>query len=329
MAMLLFALALFLIGDRRALFARDFVIYTEFSRLGGIQNGAIVRVAGADAGEVEEIRVPRNPSEKFRLKLRVLEDLRGLVRTDSVASIQTDGLVGNKFVQVEAGTEQSPIVPHQGTIKSREPFDLANLLNKMNETVDDINAMVGEVRGSIDKAFSSISAVAADAQGIMDDVGRDLRVIMASGQRVARDLDTIVGDVRSGRGTVGKLIKDDALYTNVRNIAAEAEKAMATVREASEQARAAIADFRGEGGPMKGVTADLQQTLALAREAMADLSENTEALKRNFFFRGFFNRRGFFDLKDISVDEYRKGALATADRRVLRIWVGTPVLSFR
>src|SRR5688500_5198118 len=81
MAALLFALGLFMIGDRRALFARDFEIYTEFSRLGGIQNGAIVRVAGADAGEVEEIRVPRNPSEKFRLKLRVLEEMRGLIRT--------------------------------------------------------------------------------------------------------------------------------------------------------------------------------------------------------------------------------------------------------
>ena len=51
---------------------------------------------------------------------------------------------------------------------------------------------------------------------------------------------------------------------------------------------------------------------------MADLAENTEALKRNFFFRGFFNRRGYFDLDDVSVEEYRQGALETGDRRVLR-----------
>ena len=54
---------------------------------------------------------------------------------------------------------------------------------------------------------------------------------------------------------------------------------------------------------------------------MADLAENTEALKRNFFFRGFFNNRGYFDLDDVSVQEYRQGALETKDRRVLRIWV--------
>ena len=59
---------------------------------------------------------------------------------------------------------------------------------------------------------------------------------------------------------------------------------------------------------------------------MADLADNTEALKRNFLFRGFFNRRGYFDLHDVSVQQYRQGALATKDRRVLRIWLLSGVL---
>ena len=59
---------------------------------------------------------------------------------------------------------------------------------------------------------------------------------------------------------------------------------------------------------------------------MADVAESTEALKRNFFFRGFFNKRGYFDLDDVSVERYRQGALQTNDRRVLRIWVAAAVL---
>jgi phospholipid/cholesterol/gamma-HCH transport system substrate-binding protein len=98
------------------------------------------------------------------------------------------------------------------------------------------------------------------------------------------------------------------------------------VREASEQAKGAVADFRGENGPMSGITGNLRQTLASAKDAMADLAENTEALKHNFFFRGFFNKRGYFDLDDMSVQQYREGALETKDRKVLRIWVGSPVL---
>lgn len=324
--MLLFALGLFLIGDRRMLFEENFEVYVEFSRIAGLQKGATVRVAGMDAGEVETIHIPKGPADPFRVKLRIREELHPLIRLDSVASIQNDGLVGNKFVQVETGSENSAMVENRGTIRSREPFDLADLLQKMSETIDVVSTTISGVKESVDEAFSSIALVARDAQTLIDDVGTDVRVIMASGQKVARDLNVIVSDVRGGRGTIGKLMTDDSLYRNARNIAAEAEKAMTNVREASEQARAAIADFRGEGGPMKGVTADLQQTLALAREAMTDLAENTEALKRSFFFRGFFNNRGYFDLDDVSVVQYRQGALETKDRRVLRIWVSDQVL---
>lgn len=324
--MLLFAVGLFLIGDRRMLFQKHFEVYAEFSKIAGLQDGAKVRVAGMDAGEVDTIHVPTGPAAPFRVKLRIREDLHPLIRLDSIASIQNDGLVGNKFVQVETGTERSPIVPDRGTIRSQEPFDIADLLQKMNDTIDNVNAMVNDVKGSLDEALGSLTSVAKDAQTLMNDVGTDMRAIMASGQQVTRDLNVLVGDVRAGRGTVGKLLRDDSLYRSAQQIAAQAEKTMTTVREASEQARAAIADLRGEGGPLKGVTGDLHQTLTLAREAMSDLAENTEALKRNFFFRGFFNRRGYFDLSDVSVDEYRQGALATSNRHPYRVWASSTVL---
>src|SRR5918992_5613113 len=142
---LLFAVGLFLIGDRRMLFSDTFQLYAEFSRIAGLQNGATVRVAGMDAGEVEEIRVPAGPSARFRVRMRVRSDLRQLIRTDSVASIQNDGLVGNKFVQVETGSEQAQMIPEKGTIQSTEPFDLADLMKSMAETVAIVNTAINEV----------------------------------------------------------------------------------------------------------------------------------------------------------------------------------------
>jgi phospholipid/cholesterol/gamma-HCH transport system substrate-binding protein len=323
---LLFAIGLFLIGNRRMLFEQSFEVYAAFSNISGLQNGAIVRVAGMDAGEVTEIEVPASPQGQFRVKLRVRSDLRPLMRLDSVATIQNDGLVGNKFVQVQAGTEASPQVPDKGTIQSREPFDIADALAKLNDTIDLVTGIIKDVKVGLDEALGAVSQTATDAQALMGDIGTEVRQIMGSTQKITDDLRVITSNVREGRGSVGKLLTDDALYDKARNIAAEAEKTMATLREAAEQARGAVADLRGENGPMSGVVGDLQQTLATARDAMQDLAENTEALKRNFFFRGFFNQRGYFDLDDVSVQDYRSGALETGDRRVLRIWVKTEVL---
>ena len=103
---LLFGAGLFLIGDRRMLFNRTFNVTAEFANIAGLEEGAKVRVAGLDAGAVDTIHVPANPSARFRVELRIRQDLHPLIRVDSVATIQTDGLVGNKFVQVEAGTDQ-------------------------------------------------------------------------------------------------------------------------------------------------------------------------------------------------------------------------------
>jgi phospholipid/cholesterol/gamma-HCH transport system substrate-binding protein len=323
---LLFGVGLFLIGNRRMLFDDTFEAYAEFSNLAGLQSGAKVRVAGLDAGEVETIHVPGSPSGRFRVKMRIRKDLHQLIRVDSVASIQNDGLVGNKFVQVEAGTDQAQVVADKGTIQSREPFDLAEMLQRMSQTVDLVTTSVEEVKGRVEELLVSATGVAKESQLVVEDFRKEARVIMADARKISQDVTAVVAGVRQGRGTVGKLLNDDALYTTAKSIITQAEKAVANLKDATQQAKDAVADFRGEGGPMRGITGNLQQTLASARDAMADLAENTEALKRSFFFRGFFNKRGYFDLDDVSVQQYRQGALETKDRRVLRIWVGSNLL---
>jgi phospholipid/cholesterol/gamma-HCH transport system substrate-binding protein len=323
---LLFAAGLFMIGERRMLFTDTFRVYAEFKQMAALDVGAKVRVSGVDAGEVEEITVPAGPSGRFRVRMRVRSDLGPLIRADSIASIQNDGLVGNKFVQIQTGSDTSPQVADQGMIQSREPFDIADLMVSLSDTLATVNRMLGEVQQGVDQALSAVTVTAADAQELMKDMGGEVRTLLAAANRVGADVNTIVAQVRQGRGTLGKLLNDDALYANVQAMSADAQKAVATVRQASEDARAAIADLRGDKGPVKGLTADVQQTLHSARDAMADLAETTEALKRNFFFRGFFNRRGYFDLDDVSVEQYRQGALETGDRRVLRIWLTADVL---
>ncbi|HEX6324764.1 MAG TPA: MlaD family protein [Vicinamibacterales bacterium] len=329
MAGLLFALGLFMIGDRRALFSRDFEIYTEFARLGGIQKGAIVRVAGADAGEVDEIRVPRNPSEKFRLKLRVLEDLRGLVRTDSVASIQTDGLVGNKFIQIEAGTDAAPQAPDGYTIAGSDLVDFSDLVIQAGETLEAVNDVVGQIQASLNVALSGVSNTMREADRIMVGLERELQTILGKGEVVVDDLGMIVKDVRAGKGTAGKLVNDTELYDRANKLMADANGVIDKVNEAADQAKQLVSELRTNTGPVQGAIADLRQTLSGAREAMADLSESSEALKRNFFFRGFFERRGYFDLDDIPIEEYRAGALESGDRRVVRVWLRSDALFAR
>jgi phospholipid/cholesterol/gamma-HCH transport system substrate-binding protein len=238
---LLFAVGLFLIGNRRMLFNDTFEVYAEFANISGLQNGAKVRVAGMDSGEVTGVQVPANPSAKFRVKLRIREDLHPLIRVDSVASIQTDGLVGNKFIQVEAGTDEAQTVPSKGTIKSREPFDFAEMLQRMSETLDLVTKTIVDVRSGVDDALQSVTDTATEAQELINAFGADAKEILTAAHQASDNINAIVADVRKGKGTVGKLMTDDALFQSLKGIAADGQKAVASLREAADQAKGAVA----------------------------------------------------------------------------------------
>lgn len=322
----LFSIGLFMIGNRRMLFADNFDLRSEFAEIAGLQLGAKVRVAGMDAGEVREIHVPTGPRGKFQVIMRVRSDLHPVIRVDSVASIQNDGLVGNKFVQIEAGTDAAPLVAENGSIRGEEPIDLSDIIKKMSDTIDNVNETIDDVQDQLGQAVAAVTDTAQTTQLLVDDVGKNVRGIADAGSRITSTLGSIVADMQAGRGTVGKLLKDDSLYKQTRDIAEQAQKTVANLRDATEQAKSALADFRSGNGPVKGLTGSLAETLTYARDAMADLADNTEALKHNFLFRGFFNRRGYFDIDDITVERYRAGALESGDRVPLRIWLAREVL---
>jgi phospholipid/cholesterol/gamma-HCH transport system substrate-binding protein len=323
---LLFTTALFMIGERRALFQSRFPVYAEFSRLGQLENGASVRVSGLDAGEVTAIEVPDSPQGKFRVRMEVRESLHQLVRVDSVATTQTEGLVGAVFVNISGGTDSAARVAENGTIKSRDPFALADLLDQASQTMALINTTVDSLSDDAQRAVQEIAAIAEQGNGLITDIRPDLTAIARNGSQISSATRDIITAINRGDGTLGKLVKDDTLYHQVVDIANQAQAVMTNVRDVTADARQALSDFRSKNGSAQGLMADMRVTLGQAREATADLADNMEALKHNFFLRGFFNRRGYFDLDAISPAEYRKGILEENDRKAMRIWLSADVL---
>jgi phospholipid/cholesterol/gamma-HCH transport system substrate-binding protein len=324
--LLLFTIALFMIGERRMLFKNRYKVYTEFSRLGQLELGATVRVAGLDAGEVTDIRIPRSPSEKFRVKIEIREDLKPLIRTDSVATPQTEGLVGAVFLNVATGTDQAPQLPEGGTIRGRDPFTMADLLQQASETVAQVNKTVESLSSDIKNAVDQVAVTTEDAHKLLKDISPDIMAIAHDGSRISSDTREILAKIERGQGTIGKLINDDSLYQRAKDVSEQAREVMANVKQVSDEARRAIADFRSKDGPAQGLFADMRVTLTQAREATADLADNMEAMKHNFLLRGFFNRRGYYDLDTISPAEYRNGVLENGKRKAMRIWLGANVL---
>ena len=317
-----------MIGDRQMAFAKKFTVYTEFKKITGLQPGAIVRVSGAKAGSITQILPPDTPSEKFRVKLEITEDLHQLVRTDSLATIETEGLVGGSYLGIGTGTDAAPPVAPNATIAGKEPFDIADLMQQMGDTIKKVNDTIDDMKGDVQRAVVAIGDTVDNANALHH---RRQRRLEADGgvrreDHQRRRADRRGHSQREGHDRQARE-RRRAVQPRHRDRQAGRRDRRRARRQVVENAKKTLEGFQSKDGPVQGMTASVKQTMDDARAAMAGLAENMDALKHNFLLRGFFNRRGYFDLAQMSPADYRQGALTKgSDRRVVRVWQRADVL---
>ena len=315
---ILFACAIFLISSQHGAFAPHFDIYTELGDLDGLTKGAKVQVAGLGAGEVTDIAIPKAPGTPFRIRLRIDDRFHPLVRTDSFVTIATQGVVGDKFLLIHPGTARSAEASAGSTLPGKDAVSMDDLMTGGAELLSEVKSTMATTRQKVDKALDVATTTANNAN------------------------DVIVG-VKEGRGAVGMLLRDQATASRVRQSIQNAHEASASLNRASQQAGQIVTDIQSRNfgqkadeaisnaqsatqnlkasseqirgtvsttlGPNEqGVDAatSVRQSLANVNQATENMADDTEALKRNFFIRGFFKKRGYYSLSHIPPDQYRK-----------------------
>ncbi len=324
----LFGTGLFLIGNQHDAFAHHVIFYTDFQDVEGLTKGAQVTVEGMVVGEVEDIRVPSSPAQKFRLKMKVDDRLHGLIREDSLVTVETEGLVGDKFLVIHDGSQHAPEAPTGSTLSSQEPLEISQLLEQAQGIMKQTSATIDEV------------------QGTMNDVRSHLDATLETTTSTIKNANSLIQDVRSGKGTVGMLLEDETTASNVRQSVANIRQTTQTLNGSSTRIDKMLAEVQSRqlvgkvdatlsntkaatqnlddisqqvDTTLKSAFAEdqygedagtnLQQSLTNINRGTGNLADDTEALKHEFFFKGFFKHRGYDDLDDLPVEQYRAGLI--------------------
>lgn len=130
-ALLILSAGVFLIGDRQFLFNTTFPLKAGFQNVGGLNPGADVRVGGIRAGTVQAIELPDHPEGQVGVVMKLEKSTRNLIRKDSVASIKTQGLLGDKYVEITFGSKSAQDVRNGDSIRSEAPVDVAESANAL------------------------------------------------------------------------------------------------------------------------------------------------------------------------------------------------------
>jgi phospholipid/cholesterol/gamma-HCH transport system substrate-binding protein len=327
-AVVLFGAGLFLIGNQHRAFSHRVIFYTTFRNLNGLTDGAEVMVDGMDAGEVESVEIPSSPAHEFRLKMNVDDRFHGLIRENSLVTVETQGIVGDEFVLIHDGTPQASEAPAGSTLESKEPFELSQLLEQAQgvmtqagAAINEVQGTMNDVRGHLDTTLETATSTIANVNGVVQDVrgGKGSVGMLLEDPATAADVRRSIANIRQTTDTLdGSSARIDEILANVQSrqlvgkmdeTLTNAKGATRNLEQASEQINTTLtsAFARNQYGEDAGT--NLQQSLTNINQATGNMADDTEALKHDFLFRGFFKHRGYDDLDDLPVEQYLAGQI--------------------
>ena len=270
-AMLLFMGFVLSIGRRSALFEERYSLWTSFSSTEGLAAGAPVRLAGLTVGNVTRIAFGRDPKDRrIVLTLSVERRVQDRIREDSVASIGTIGLVGDKVLDITVGSHDRPGLRPGAELASTDPPDYAQLLKKGDRILDNVTRITasldeflagGESTGkrNLNEALRSLRTTLVEVekgQGLLHDIiyGREGAELLARMDRTTQSLEAVARSLESEGGPLlGRADRTvQSLEKVAKTVEAEGSPLLARMDRTLQSVEKLAGTLETEAGPLLG-----------------------------------------------------------------------------
>lgn len=181
---------IFIIGNKQYLFTSTYRLKAQFATVVGLDVGGEVRVGGVHRGTVESIDLPRRPGDKVTVVMDLDSSTHEIVKQDSVATIETEGLLGNEYMAVSFGSAGSANVRDGDTIASERPLAMSDLIKKTDGILDSSQQALKNVTEAT-ASLSSISAKIDNGQGTIGALINDKKIYAGLDQTMTGVRDTV------------------------------------------------------------------------------------------------------------------------------------------
>jgi phospholipid/cholesterol/gamma-HCH transport system substrate-binding protein len=305
----LIAITIFYVtGGGTGFLSPKYTLKTYLPEVEGLVSGAPVRLDGVEIGNVDQIRLnphSTNRMNNIELVMRINKRFQDQIRTDSTATLITEGLLGNRYVSITRG-QTGQVVQNEGVVPGTEEAAIKEIVERGAEVAQNLSALsqqLGEIVGKVQKGQGTIGKLLTD-ESLYNNLN----------SAVTR-VNSVVASVQAGEGTVGKLLTSDELYNKANATIGHAETLLADVREQKgtlgkliydpsvytdakqflEHGNTVVSDIEAGKGTLGKLATD-EALYANLRDASANVKTAAEKLNSNEGTMGkFFSDPQFYD----------------------------------
>ena len=311
----LFVLILFFLTGEQRFYEKSYTLTTSFTNTAGLIKGAAVRLSGVRIGAVTDIEFTPNPvgDKVIMVRMKISRDGMSRINPDAKATIRTEGLLGDKFIEVIPGVEKPMAkLPDSLDIESQTPIEFASIIGQSGDLLANIIS-ISESLDKIVKAFGQEENI--------NNISKTLASLRASSEAIQKNLEAIehndgilntmiYGEKdKSGKSDENALIKLNKAVTKLDNMLSQIDKGDGTLHDLVYN-KELSSDINSTVANLKNATANLNGqdgVITELKETMSNFREISEML------RGGEGTLGAL-LIDPSVYDSLKGILGEAER---------------
>jgi phospholipid/cholesterol/gamma-HCH transport system substrate-binding protein len=300
--LLFLILLLYMIGKNRNLFSSNYILKARFENVQGLKPGNNIRYSGIEVGTVKKVTFLNDTL--IEVTMVIDTKMKDIIRKNAVASIGTEGFVGNKVLNISPG-KQSAIAAEEGDVLwTKKAIDTDEMLRTLDKTNNDIAIIAENLKTTIFNINSSDALwEILNEKTLPDNIrssANNIRLATARAANMVEDLHNLVNDVKNGKGSLGAILTDSSYALNlneaIQKIKSVGEHADTLAEEIHKVVKSVNNDLNNGKGVMNTLLKDssvvnkLHKGLDNIEKGTNAFNQDMEALKHNFLLRGYFRK---------------------------------------
>lgn len=291
--------SLYFIGSKRNLFSKTFSIHADFYDVNGLTPGNNVRFSGIDVGTVKSVEILHGRTVTVTIVIE--EKYKNYIHKNDIATIGTDGLMGNKLINIKPGSEDAPLIKDGDTLATLKPIETEEMTRTLSETNDNMKVITDNLKNITQKINNSNSlwSLLADTT-VAENVRQSIVNIRLTSERsaiISGDLSVITKDIRNGNGPVGMLISDTSISGQIRQSVVNFKMVSDNMAVITGDLSVLTTQTKNGEGTIGTLTMDttlpanLNQAVLSIKSGAESFDQNMEALKHSFLLKGYFRKQ--------------------------------------
>jgi phospholipid/cholesterol/gamma-HCH transport system substrate-binding protein len=297
---ILLVVAAYLIGNQQNLFGNTYTINAVFKNVSGLQKGNNVRYAGINIGTVNGIEMQNDTA--IRVSMLIQEKMRNHIKTNAIATIGSDGLVGSMVINVVPGNGTAPLIQSGDEIRAMSKIATVDMLSTLSVT----NENAAQLTQDLLKVTASLNSGEGTLGRLLNDtlMANDLQQMLVNLKNASLGANTTIGQlndiakkINSDESAMGVLLNDSISAVKMQNIIAHLETSSVEIRDMTKDLNMVVGDIKDGKGALNYLatdtilTAQLQSTMQNVEQGVEQFNQNMEALKHNFLTRRYFRKQ--------------------------------------